>query len=109
MRRCLAPILFEDDEREAARAQRTSPVEPAEVSDGAKGKADTKRTPDGLPVHSFSTLLADLGTLTLNHASLPGRPDSRFLLVSEPTDLQAPAFDLLGMDPNQDAYISVTA
>ena len=109
MRRDLAPILFEDDHREAARAQRSSPVEPAEVSDGAKGKADTKRTQDGLPVHSFSTLLADLGTLTLNHASLPGRPDSRFLLASEPTGLQARALELLGMDPNPDAYISVTA
>ena len=109
MRRDLAPILFEDDDREAARAQRGSPVEPAEVSDRAKGKADTKRTRDGLPVHSFSTLLADLGTLTLNHASLPERPDSRFLLASNPTALQARAFELLGIDPNQDAYISVTA
>ncbi len=38
-----------------------------------------------MPVHSFATLLADLGTLTLNQAFLPGRPDSRFLLASEPT------------------------
>ena len=84
-------------------------AQPAEISDGAKGKPDTRRTQDGLPVHSFSTLLADLGTLTLNHASLPGRPDSRFLLASEPTVLQAMAVELLGMDPNQDAYICVTA
>ena len=109
MRRRLAPILFEDDDREGARAQRNSPVEKAEVSESAKAKADTKRTPDGLPVHSFTTLLSDLGTLTLNHASLPGRPDSRFLLASEPTELQAKAFALLGMDPDRDAYISVTA
>ncbi len=109
MRRHLAPILFEDDDREGARAQRSSPVEKAEVSESAKAKADTKRTPDGLPVHSFTTLLSDLGTLTLNHASLPGRPDSRFLLASEPTELQARAFELLGMDPDRDAYISVTA
>ena len=108
MRRDLAPILFEDDDREAARAQRSSPVEPAAVSGSARGKADTRRTPDGLPVHSFSTLLADLGTLTLNHASLPGRPDSRFLLASDPTALQARAFELLDIEPNQDAYISVT-
>ena len=109
MRRRLAPILFEDDDREGARAQRNSPVEKAEVSESAKAKADTKRTPDGLPVHSFTTLLSDLGTLTLNHACLPGRPDSRFLLASEPTELQARAFELLGMDPDRDAYISVTA
>ncbi len=109
MRRRLAPILFEDDDREGARAQRSSPVEKAEVSESARAKADTKRTPDGLPVHSFTTLLSDLATLTLNHASIPGRPDSRFLLASEPTELQARAFALLGMDPDRDAYISVTA
>ncbi len=109
MRRRLAPILFEDDDREGARARRSSPVEPAKVSDSAKAKADTRRTPDGLPVHSFTTLLSDLGTLTLNHASLPGRSDSRFLLASEPTELQAKAFALLGMDPDRDACISVTA
>ena len=74
-----------------------------------KAKADTKLTPDGLPVHSFTTLLSDLGTLTLNHVSLPGRSDSRFLLASEPTELQAKAFALLGMDPDRDAYISMTA
>ena len=84
-------------------------MEKAEISERAKAKADTKLTPDGLPVHSFTTLFADLGTLTLNHASIPGRPDSRFLLASEPTKLQARAFELLGMDPDRDAYISVTA
>ena len=109
MRRDLAPILFEDDDREGARAQRSSPVEPARVSESARAKAADKRTPDGLPVHSLTTLLADLATLTLNHASLPGRPDSRFLLASEPTELQKRAFELLGMDPDRDAYISVTA
>ncbi len=82
-------------------------MEPAKAPDSAK--ADTKRTPDGLPVHSFTTLLFDLGTLTLNHVSLPGRSDSRFLLASEPTELQAKAFALLDMDPDRDAYISVTA
>ena len=56
----------------------------------------------------FRSLLADLGTLTLNHASLPGRPDGRFLLTSEPTELQARAFELRGMDPDRDAYISET-
>ena len=106
MRRRLAPILFEDDDREGARARRSSPVEKAEVSESAKARADTKLTPDGLPVHGFRTLLDDLGTLTLNDASLPGRPDSLFRIATEPTELQAKAFGLLGVDP--DAYISVT-
>ena len=67
---------------------------------------DFWRTPDGLPVHGFRTLLDDLGTLTLNDASLPGRPESLFRIATEPTELQAKAFGLLGVDP--DAYISVT-
>ena len=54
LRRRLAPLLFEDDDREGARAQRTSPVAPAKVSESAKLKADTKLTSDGLPVHSLN-------------------------------------------------------
>ena len=99
MRRRLAPILFEDDDREGARAQRSSPVEPAEVSESAKAKADTKFTPDGLPVHSFTTLLGDLATLTLNEVTLPDSPDHAFPLLAQPTELQARAFELLEIDP----------
>ena len=40
MRRALAPLLFEDDGREAARAARPSPVAVARVSERAKRKAD---------------------------------------------------------------------
>ena len=78
MPRRLAPILLEDDDREGARAQRSSPVEPTRVSEGAKAKAADKRTPDGLPVHGLTTLLADLATLTLNEATVPAGPDHGF-------------------------------
>ena len=44
LRRRLAPLLFEDDDRQQARAKRTSPVQPAQISDRAKAKADTKTT-----------------------------------------------------------------
>ena len=99
MRRRLAPILFEDDDREGARAQRSSPVEPARVSKRAKAKAAKKRTPDGLPVHSLTTLLADLATLTLNEATVPAGPDHGFPVFAQPTELQRRAFDLLEIDP----------
>ncbi len=108
MRRRLAPLLFEDDDREGARARRSSPVEPAEVSESAKGKADTKRTPDGLPVHSFTTLLADLATLTLNEVTLPGCPDNAFPLLATPTELQGRAFELLEIDPAKDVAMQAT-
>ena len=92
LRRRLAPLLFEDDDREAARAKRTSPVQKAEVSDRASDKAAGKITPDGFPVHSLTTLLADLATLTLNEVTVPDRPDHPFPLTATPTPLQAEAF-----------------
>ena len=55
--------LFDDHERDEAEATRTSIVQPAPRSDAARAKDKTKQTEDGLPVHSFRTLLADLGTL----------------------------------------------
>ena len=63
MRRSLAPLLFEDHDRQAARTMRTSPVETADISDAARAKAGSKMTADGLEVHSFRSLLADLSTL----------------------------------------------
>ena len=98
LRRKLAPLLFEDSEREAARAQRDSPVEPAQVSPAAKAKAASKRTPDGLPVQSLQSLLAHLGALTLNHVTLAQDDQHEFPLVAQPTALQAKAFALLGVD-----------
>jgi Transposase DDE domain len=93
----LAPVLFTDDDQPAAQATRTSPVAPAARSPRALAKAATKQTPGDLPVHSFATLLADLGTICLNQIqpadpALPG-----FRLVTTPTALQRQAFELLGV------------
>jgi hypothetical protein len=59
-------MLFDDHDRSAAAAARTSPVAPAKVSAAAKNKAASRRTVDGYPVHSFPTLLQDLATLARN-------------------------------------------
>ena len=45
------------------------PSRPPSVSQAARAKAGRKRTPDGLPVHSFQTLLDDLATLTRNRVT----------------------------------------
>ena len=66
MRRALAPLLFDDNDPADADATRYQPVEPARPSASARAKAGSKRTPSGLPVHSFQTLFADLATLTRN-------------------------------------------
>ena len=99
LRRRLAPLLFEDDDRQQARAKRTSPVQPAQISDRAKAKADTKTTAEGFPVHSLKTLLADLATLTLNQVTLPTNPDQGFPMIAQPTPLQRKAFELLEVEP----------
>ena len=93
----LAALLFTDDDKPAAQAARLSPVAPAARSPRALAKAATKQTPGDLPVHSFATLLADLGTICLNtiapaDPALPG-----FRLVTTPTALQRQAFELLGV------------
>jgi hypothetical protein len=93
----LAPVLFTDDDKPAARAARQSPVAPAARSPKALAKAAAKRTGDDLPVHSFASLLSDLATICLNtitpaDAALPG-----FRLVTTPTAVQRQALDLLGV------------
>jgi transposase len=95
MRRALAPILFDDDDPEAAQAQRKSVVQPAQRSPSAQKKAHLKRTKEGWPVHSFQTLLKDLATICRNRIQprLPGAPT--FDKVTIPTTLQQRALQLL--------------
>ncbi len=97
MRQQLAPILFDDHDRAAAAAQRASPVAKAKPSPAARRKAASKHTDDGLPVHSFRSLINDLATLCLNKVSLPSNPNYHFALPTQPTPLQARALDLLGV------------
>jgi Transposase DDE domain len=95
MRQALAPILFDDHDRATAEALRASPVAKAKPSPAAKRKAKTKHSDDGLPVHSFQTLLADLATLTRNTVRLVSNHTTA--LLATPTAIQQRAFDLLGL------------
>jgi hypothetical protein len=97
MRQALAPILFDDDDRAAGEAVRASIVRPAQRSPKAQHKAATKTTDDGLPVHSFRTLLADLATMTRNTCQpcVPGAP--AFEKITTPTPVQQRALKLLGV------------
>ena len=54
----------------------------------------------GRPVHSFRTLLADLGTIAYNIVAPASAPNHTFITITEPTPLQAQAFSLLGIDVN---------
>ena len=100
MRVALAPLLFDDQDKQAAQVQRSSVVAPARRSSSAKAKDHTKRTPENLPVHSFQTLLDDLGTIVRNtiEPAVPGAPV--FEKTTIPTPLQQRALDLLGVTIN---------
>src|SRR5712691_1313298 len=95
MRRALAPLLFEDDDKETAEAQRVSVVAPAQRSPRARRKAQTQQTDDGRPVHSFQTLLRDLGTITKNEIRFIHSPMETTEMLTTPTPLQQRALDLL--------------
>ena len=95
MRKALAPLLFDDHDRENAGKGRSSPVAPAKVSAAAKAKAASRKTAEGHPVHSFRTLLQDLGTLTRNTVRLGDAPPAAML--ASPTPVQQEVFDKLGV------------
>ncbi len=97
MREKLASLLFEDHERESAESKRTSIVQAAPRSDAARAKDKTKLTEDGLPVHSFRTLLADLGTLIKNRVRLQDETGSEFYELTQTTPLQQRALELLSV------------
>jgi len=100
MRARLKPMLFDDEYLDEASASRASPVAKAVRSERAKAKDASKRADDGLPLHSFRTLLKDLGTLTYNitHAAL--NPSAEIVITSRPTPIQAKAFELLKLTPS---------
>jgi hypothetical protein len=98
MRQALKPILFDDHDKAAADAVRTSIVAKARRSKAADRKALTKRTDDGLPVHSFRSLLGDLATVTRNTMAMAGQRDATFVIYPQFTPVQARAFELLDVN-----------
>ena len=96
MRQALAPLLFDDEDPAAAQAQRTSVVAPAQRSESAREKAASKKTADGLPVHSFRSLLADLATLTRNRVRMG---EKTFDMLATPTTVQQRTLELLQVRP----------
>jgi hypothetical protein len=101
LRARLAPMLYDDHDRAAAQALRASPVAKAPRSPAARRKDASGTTADGLPVHSFHSLLADLGSFTRNAVTTPAAPDRTLTLYPKLTPLQQKTFDLLGIDPTR--------
>ncbi len=97
MRQRLAPMLFDDTDKQAAEARRRSVVAQAQRSKAAVKKQTTGLTEDGLPVHSFHSLLADLATLARNTITTAINPNYPLTVLTRPTPTQQKAFDLLGV------------
>jgi transposase len=97
MRQRLAPMLFDDTDKEEAEAQRRSVVAQAQRSKAAVSKQTTGLTEDGLPVHSFRSLLADLATLARNTITTAIAPLYPLTVLTRATPIQQKAFDLLGL------------
>lgn len=99
MRRALAPVLFEDEELPEDRKRR-DPILPAKPSESAKLKKATHQTADGLPVHSFETLMAELATRgRVTYRLKSEELGLTFKQVPALTPIQARAHELLGLLP----------
>jgi len=99
LRRVWAPLLFEDEELSQQR-QRRDPVLPAGSSESAKAKKASKQTSEGFPVHSFETLLAELGNRARVTYSLKKDESAPTIQqVPPPNPLQERAYELLNLLP----------
>ena len=96
MREAWRPLLFSDEDQEAKATR--DPVAPAQRSEAARKKVDSKHLDDGTEAHSFRTLIQSLATIVLNIAYVPGMgtDQTTFEIVTTPNKTQQNAFDLLG-------------
>jgi transposase len=99
LRQAWAPLLFEDEERREERKRR-DPLLPAKPSASAQAKKRSHQTPEGFPVHSFETLLANLASRArVTYEFKAGEVKVNCQQTPEPTPLQARAYELIRMFP----------
>ncbi|NDZ11391.1 transposase [Variovorax sp. WS11] len=95
MREAWAPLMFADTDRRAKATR--DPVAPATRSKAALAKAARHTLDDGTPVHSFSTLMAELATIARNTCRAPqaGPEAPTFEVLTTPNAKQQRALDLI--------------
>ena len=99
LRKALAPLLFEDEELDGDRKTR-DPVAPAQPSPSAKEKKASRKTPDGFPVHSLSSLLKEMATRCKNWCRFGKAADTPPITqLTEPTPFQEKVYELLEAYP----------
>jgi transposase len=99
LRQAWAPLLFEDEERREERKRR-DPILPAQPSASAEAKKRSRQTVDGLPVHSFRTLMAELASRARVTYEIQSAEETLTCKqLPEPTRLQARAYELIRTFP----------
>jgi transposase len=95
MREAWRELMFADTEQQAKAVR--DPVAPATRSKAAQAKAARHTLDDGTPVHSFSTLMAELATIVRNTCRTPqAGPDApTFEVLTTPNSKQRRALDLI--------------
>jgi transposase len=95
MREAWRELMFADPDQ-AAKAMR-DPVAPAQRSQAAMTKIAHRTLDDGMPVHSFSTLMAEMATIVRNTCRTPsaGPEAPTFDIVTKPNATQRHALDLI--------------
>lgn len=99
MRKALGEILFVDEDLDVERLSR-DPVAPAQPSEKVAKKKKTKVNENGRIVHSFRTLIAEMGTICKNICNTKSNPENQtFTLFTIASEFQDKVFELLKMYP----------
>ena len=95
MREAWRELMFADTDQQAKATR--DPVAPATRSQSALAKVARHTLDDDTPVHSFSTLMAELATIVRNTCRMPRAAESTpaFELVTNPNAKQKRAIELL--------------
>jgi len=95
LREAWRELMFADTDQQAKATR--DPVAPARRSKAALAKAARHRLEDGTPVHSFTTLMAELATIVRNTCRTPNAdPDApTFAVLTTPNAKQQRAFELI--------------
>lgn len=99
MRKALGELLFVDEDLDVERLSR-DPVAPAQPSIAVANKKKTKVNKNGIIVHSFRTLIAEMGTICKNICSTKSNSENQtFTLFTKASKFQDKVFELLKMYP----------
>ncbi len=96
MREAWRELMFADTEQQAKATR--DPVAPAKRSKSALSKASTHSLDDDTPVHSFSTLIAEMATIARNTCRTPGAAENApsFTVHTSANTKQKHALELIG-------------